>query len=104
MEQIGASTTPAALTGGGGLGNKPKSQRSRAMSAYARADSFGPTVTFRRPYSAYTKRDGEAENMPKYDDERTNREWWRYYVKVNMLMVAWVQLRKQNSENEWALR
>jgi hypothetical protein len=39
-------------------------------------------LTARRPYSAYTRREGEAENEAKCDPPQTNREWWRYYVKV----------------------
>ncbi len=106
MEQTGAK--PAAVSaapitqGTEEIRTKTKSKRSRSKSAYVRprADTTfaAPAVTFRRPYSAYTKRDGEAENTPKYDDERTNREWWRYYVKVNKLAVAW------GCKCEWAFR
>lgn len=38
----------------------------------------------RRPYSAYTKRGGDDSDRPKYDSEESNREWWRFYLKVLM--------------------
>ena len=37
----------------------------------------------RRPYSTYTVRGRENENTPKYDDAKSNREWWRSYIKVS---------------------
>ena len=54
------------------------------MSAIARPGTASkqPATKPRRPYSAYTRREGEAENMPKYDGPESNREWWRFYVKV----------------------
>lgn len=82
---VSAPTTGASVGEGSNSGNVPKTQRRRSVSEYARRESYvatRPTTTSRRPYSAYTKRDGEAENTPKYDDERSNREWWRFYVKV----------------------
>lgn len=69
---------------------RPSARRRRAMSAIARP----PTAALRpgtasvnskprRPYSAYTKRGGdESEAGPRYDSEESNREWWRFYLKV----------------------
>lgn len=62
----------------------------RAMSAIARPSSGAgrpPTAgRQRRPYSAYTKR-GSEENSPKYDAPETNREWWRFYMKVQCITI-----------------
>ena len=94
MEQSGVRgasvvATPAAAAAArevSDAGNKEKSQRRHSMSGYVRPGRLllsRPVITPRRPYSAYTKRDGEAENTPKYDEERTNREWWRFYIKAS---------------------
>lgn len=60
----------------------------RAMSAIARPSSgvSRPLTASRprRPYSAYTKR-GIEEDQPKYDVPESNREWWRFYMKVKTL-------------------
>ena len=56
----------------------------RAMSAIARPSSGAGRQ--RRPYSAYTKR-GSEENSPKYDAPETNREWWRFYMKVQCITI-----------------
>lgn len=57
----------------------------RAMSAIARPTSGAsrPLTASRprRPYSAYTNR-GSEEDQPKYDVPESNREWWRFYMKV----------------------
>ena len=64
----------------------PSARHRRAMSAIARPNtSMRPGTAVgrpRRPYSAYTKRGGEAENTPKLDAPESNREWWRFYLKV----------------------
>lgn len=65
---------------------RPSARQRRAMSAIVRPGNAGrPLTSTRRPYSAYTKRDGEAENTPKYDGPESNREWWRFYLKVSYL-------------------
>ena len=64
----------------------------RAMSAVVRR----PSVSARpgtasslsakpraRPYSAYSERGEEHDTAPKYDHPTTNREWWRFYLKVS---------------------
>ena len=66
---------------------RPSARHRRAMSAIARPSTAAmrpgtASGRSRRPYSAYTKRAGEAENTPKYDAPESNREWWRYCVKV----------------------
>ena len=63
---------------------RPSARQRRAMSAIARPGTAArrPMTASRRPYSAYTRREGESENMPKYDAPESNREWWRFYVKV----------------------
>lgn len=62
---------------------RPSTRQRRAMSAIARPASMRPLTASRRPYSAYTKRgEGDQENLPKYDGPESNREWWRFYVKV----------------------
>ena len=70
---------------------RPSARHRRAMSAIARPNtaSLRPGTASgrpRRPYSAYTKRGGE-ETTPKYDAPETNREWWRYCVKVCILKI-----------------
>ena len=67
---------------------RPSARHRRAMSAIARPNtaSLRPGTASgrpRRPYSAYTKR-GAEETTPKYDAPESNREWWRYCVKVNL--------------------
>ena len=67
---------------------QPSARQRRAMSAIVRSGARRPATaarrpaTARRPYSAYTKKDGEEENMTKCDPPQSNREWWRFYVKV----------------------
>lgn len=63
---------------------RPSARQRRAMSAIARPTTAArrPMTGSRRPYSAYTRREGESENMPKYDAPESNREWWRFYMKV----------------------
>ena len=39
----------------------------------------------RRPYSAYTNRQEEESASTQYDQPNTNREWWRYYLRVSSL-------------------
>jgi len=85
MELSGSKSNPAVSVAAPWAG-RPVRRRSASDYHLNRSHS-GPVVTSRRPYSAYTKRDGEAENTPKYDDERTNREWWRFYVKVVCFFV-----------------
>ena len=64
---------------------RPSARHRRAMSAIARPSSstVRPFTASRprRPYSAYTKK-GSEDDTPQYDAPTTNREWWRYYVKV----------------------
>ena len=36
-----------------------------------------------RPYSAYSERGADQDTAPKFDHPATNREWWRYYLKVS---------------------
>ena len=36
-----------------------------------------------RPYSAYSERGADQDQTPKFDHPATNREWWRYYLKVS---------------------
>lgn len=60
----------------------------RALSAIARPKTSAllrpASVTKpRRPYSAYTQR-GAEEDTPQYDPPQSEREWWRYYVKVQV--------------------
>lgn len=66
--------------------NKAK-RRSRAVSVFAKSKSciIRPGRIPRRPYSAYTKRAGESDNIPKYDDPQSNREWWRFFMNVSHL-------------------
>ena len=63
---------------------RPSTRQRRAMSAFARPGTAAlrPQTASRRPYSAYTRREGEAENETKCDPPQSNREWWRFYVKV----------------------
>ena len=61
----------------------------RALSAIARPKTSAllrpPSATKpRRPYSAYSLR-GAEDDTPKYDPPQSEREWWRYYVKVQIL-------------------
>ncbi len=60
-------------------------RKRRAMSAIPRPGTAAtrPMTTPRRPYSAYTKREGDADAVPKYDGPESDREWWRFYMKVN---------------------
>ena len=72
--------------GASGTQRRPSARRRRAMSAIARPSTAAlrPGTASgkpRRPYSAYTKRTGD-EDTPKYDAQETNREWWRFYLKV----------------------
>ena len=79
---------------------RPSARKRRAMSAIARPGSGRPKTASRRPYSAYTKREGEAENVQKYDGPESNREWWRFYMKVplhgscyDLSGLGWLLLR-----------
>lgn len=64
----------------------PSARQRRAMSAVQRPTTAAirPFTASRprRPYSAYTQRGGE-EDTPKFDEEATQREWWRFYLKVS---------------------
>lgn len=62
---------------------RPSARQRRAMSAMIRPGTGRPQTASRRPYSAYSRRDGEAENETKCDPPQTSREWWRFYVKVS---------------------
>ena len=64
----------------------PPSRRIRSRSAVPRAAprvEEGRPWRGRRPYSAYTKREGEVESCPKFDAPGSDREWWRFYMKVS---------------------
>ena len=41
----------------------------------------------RRPYSAYTRRDEEQGAIIQYDQPNSNREWWRYYLRVSEVVI-----------------
>lgn len=76
----------------------PSARQRRAMSAVQRPTTAAirPSTASRprRPYSAYTQRGGE-EDTPKFEEEATQREWWRYYLKVGLLAghrLEWVCL------------
>ena len=66
--------------------NMEKRKR-RANSAFAKPAIRSGRIP-RRPYSAYTRRAGEAENMPKYDGASSNREWWRFYLNVSRIALS----------------
>ncbi len=55
------------------------------MSAIARPSSgaLRPATATRprRPYSAYSRK-GSEDDAPKFDAPESNREWWRFYMKV----------------------
>ena len=66
---------------------QPSARHRRAVSAVARlrsAQAARPSTARSRPYSAYTRRGSEDEDTPNYVAPQTNREWWRYYVKVGI--------------------
>lgn len=66
---------------------RPNARQRRVMSATIRPGVGRPATAARRPYSAYTKKDGEEENMTKCDPPQSNREWWRFYIKVMLLIM-----------------
>ena len=41
----------------------------------------------RRPYSAYTNRQEEQGTTSQYDQPNSNREWWRYYLRVSISVL-----------------
>ncbi|CAI8024350.1 hypothetical protein GBAR_LOCUS14151 [Geodia barretti] len=72
-------------------GQRPVGLR-RAMSAIQRPSSGRPMSSARprRPYSAYTKK-GDEEESPKFEAPKSNREWWRAYLKETPIPGSYSQ-------------
>ena len=86
-------------------GQRPVGLR-RAMSAIQRPSSGRPMSSARprRPYSAYTKK-GDEEESPKFEAPKSNREWWRAYLKVNSVCYLHLLLHSMLGDADtWVLQ